>query len=97
MQRGLRIPSALVAYYVPLYIIIDASNRSLHRFFRFFGHFIDGMDHDKGGPDGQVKNQLLTRQEDKTLATQVSTSTAAGNMGSHDFIRNSKEIHPTMR
>ena len=43
----------------------------------------------KGGKsrsEGQETNQLLTRQEEKALATWISTSTAVGNPVQHDFI-----------
>src|SRR5271154_1388185 len=44
----------------------------------------------KGGKsrsEGQETNQLLTVQEEKALATWISTSTAAGNPVQHEFIR----------
>jgi predicted site-specific integrase-resolvase len=48
----------------------------------------------KGGKsksETQEKNQLLTAQEEKALATWISTSTAAGNPVHHDFIREMAE------
>lgn len=57
------IPSPLVAWYTLLHTFPEASNRSLHRFFSFFGRVIDGTDHDKGDLDRLEKNDLLTALE----------------------------------
>jgi hypothetical protein len=48
----------------------------------------------KGGKsrsEGQETNQLLTTQEEKALATWISTSTATGNPVQHEFIREMAE------
>jgi hypothetical protein len=45
----------------------------------------------KSRSEGQETNQLLTAQEEKALATWISTSTLAGNPVHHDFIREMAE------
>jgi len=48
----------------------------------------------KGGKsrsEGQETNQLLTTQEEKALATWISTSMATGNPVQHEFIREMAE------
>ena len=41
--------------------------------------------------EAQEKNQLLTAQEEKALATWISASTAMGNLVQHEFIREMAE------
>jgi hypothetical protein len=75
----------LVPLLLGIHPIIDVNNRSLHPFFSFLAVLIDETDHDKGDLEGQGKNQLLTAQEEKALATWISTSMAASNMILHDL------------